>query len=188
MSLEEKDIDAFIMLMKNGNVTRTADALFMSQSTLTKRIQKLEKEYDCTLFLRSKKGMIPTPVAEEILPDLIRMRTLGEKVRDQASTFGGRVGGTLSLGVSVNFARYDLPKILKKYTTLFPNVHLSIQTGQSTALYQKLLDGKLRLIVVRGQFPWKEDDLCSARKRSFRVRGRPEGYAAFRLPVHRKKI
>ena len=169
MSLEEKDIDAFIMLMKNGNVTRTADALFMSQSTLTKRIQKLEKEYDCTLFLRSKKGMIPTPVAEEILPDLIRMRTLGEKVRDQASTFGGRVGGTLSLGVSVNFARYDLPKILKKYTTLFPNVHLSIQTGQSTALYQKLLDGKLRLIVVRGQFPWKEDDLLLSKEKVFFV-------------------
>lgn len=59
MSLEEKDIDAFIMLMKNGNVTRTADALFMSQSTLTKRIQKLEKEYDCTLFSPLEEGHDP---------------------------------------------------------------------------------------------------------------------------------
>ena len=40
-----------------GNITAAANRLFLSQSTVSRAIQNLEKELNCTLFLRSQKGM-----------------------------------------------------------------------------------------------------------------------------------
>ena len=67
--MDEKDIEIFRSLIKTGNVTKSSEKLYTTQSSLTKRIQKMEEELGCQLFIRTKKGVLPTPAAEKILPD-----------------------------------------------------------------------------------------------------------------------
>ncbi|MCI6948155.1 MAG: LysR family transcriptional regulator, partial [Oribacterium sp.] len=65
--MDEKDIEIFRSLIKTGNVTKSSEKLYTTQSSLTKRIQKMEEELGCQLFIRTKKGVLPTPAAEKIL-------------------------------------------------------------------------------------------------------------------------
>ena len=54
--MDEKDYELLLNLNESKNITKTAQNLFMTQPAITKRIQKMEEELQCTLSLRSKKG------------------------------------------------------------------------------------------------------------------------------------
>ena len=102
--MPEQDIELFIALTESKSITGAANRLFTTQSALTKRLQKLEEELGCNLFLRSRRGVTPTPAAESILTELLSIRDSLQKVRSQASSFGGQIAGTMEFGVSVNYA------------------------------------------------------------------------------------
>ena len=56
--MDEKDYELLLDLNETKNITKTAQKLYMTQPAITKRIQKMEEELQCTLFLRSKKGIL----------------------------------------------------------------------------------------------------------------------------------
>ena len=56
--MDEKDYELLLDLNRTKNITKTAQELYMTQPAITKRIQKMEEELQCTLFLRSKKGIL----------------------------------------------------------------------------------------------------------------------------------
>ena len=59
--MDEKDLQIFLTLADTGNLTRTAEKLYLAQPTLSKRLQNMESELGATLFLRSKQGVTLTP-------------------------------------------------------------------------------------------------------------------------------
>lgn len=63
-AMDEKDLQIFLTLAETGNLTRTAEKLYLAQPTLSKRLQNLESELGATLFLRSKHGVTLTPAGE----------------------------------------------------------------------------------------------------------------------------
>ena len=153
--MTEQDIELFIALTESKSITGAANRLFTTQSALTKRLQKLEEELGCNLFLRSRRGVTPTPAAESILTELLSIRDSLQKVRSQASSFGGQIAGTMEFGVSVNYARFHLPPILKQYMLDYPGVSVSVFAEQSRTIYKKLTDGELSVAILRGRFPWE---------------------------------
>ena len=81
--MDEKDYELLLDLSETKNITKTASRLYMTQPAITKRIQKMEEELNCQLFLRSKKGVILTPSGESIIPYtndiLLKSRLLKEQ-------------------------------------------------------------------------------------------------------------
>ena len=154
--MDEKDIETFQFLMKTGNVTRASEKLYTTQSSVTKRIKKMEEELGCPLFIRTKKGVLPTPAAEKILPDFNHIQETLERIRNYTQSAEGTIAGSLRLGVSVNYARYRLPAVLKCYMEKYPAVDVDVRTDQSTNLYRKLSDNELNIAIVRGEFKWDE--------------------------------
>ena len=65
--MDEKDYELLLDLNETKNITKTASRLYMTQPAITKRIQKMEEELSCQLFLRSKKGVILTHSGESII-------------------------------------------------------------------------------------------------------------------------
>lgn len=62
--MDEKDLLIFLTLAETGNLTRTAEKLYLAQPTLSKRLQNMEAELGAQLFLRSKHGVALTPAGE----------------------------------------------------------------------------------------------------------------------------
>lgn len=154
--MDEKDIEIFRSLVKTGNITKSSEKLYTTQSSLTKRIQKMEEELGCQLFIRTKKGVLPTPAAEKILPDFNHIQETLDHIRSFTQSAEGTIAGTLRLGVSVNYARYRLPAVLKHYMEKYPAVDVDVRTDQSTSLYRKLSNNELSIAIVRGEFRWSE--------------------------------
>ena len=79
--MDEQDIELLKTLIDTQNITKTAKKLYTTQSSLTKRIQKMEQDLGCQLFIRSRKGILPTPAAEGIFPEI-------EKISSPWNTYG----------------------------------------------------------------------------------------------------
>ncbi len=154
--MDEKDIEIFESLMKTENVTRTAEQLFTTQSAVTKRIQRLEADLKCTLFIRTKRGIIPTAQAEHIRPALQGIAQSLQEIRSYTAASQGEIAGSIRLGSSVNYARYRLAPLLKEFMETYPKVDISVTTGQSTQLFRMLSDNQLSVVIVRGDFDWKD--------------------------------
>ena len=56
--MDEKDYELLLELYETKNITKTAQKLFITQPARSKRIQRMEEEQQCQLFLRSNKAAI----------------------------------------------------------------------------------------------------------------------------------
>lgn len=154
--MDEKDYELLMELHKLKNITKVSQKLFLSQPALTKRLKKIEKELGCELMVRSKKGVIFTPIGESIIPYIKLISNTTRQMKNHINTNQGFIGGTLSLGSSLNFSHYRLPTALKTYTKKYPLVDIKITTGQSRDLYQMLQNDDISIAIVRGEFEWDE--------------------------------
>ncbi len=154
--MDEKDYELLLELNESKNITKTAQKLYMTQPAITKRIQKMEEELQCTLFLRSKKGVLFTPAAEQILPYAAEILANSRKLKEQVLTCQNQICGTIRLGSSLNIAHYRLPQILKSYTDQYPLVDVQITTGQSKHLFQLLERDEISIVIIRGRYVWDE--------------------------------
>jgi len=169
--MDEKDWMLLQILHEEKNITRTAERLFISQPALTYRLQQIEKEFDAQLFVRGKKGIEFTDQGEYLVKHAREMVTLSRKIKDAVKSMEGKVKGTLRVGSSNNFARFQLPKLLKNFLAQYPEVEIHVKTGWSSNLLQFVSSNEVHVGIVRGDFTWhgekhllKEEEICIASK------------------------
>ena len=104
--MDDKDYELLILLSKTNNITHTAEQLYISQSTLSKRIRSIEKELSTELLIRSRQGVHFTPAGEVVLKHAQAIMEHKEQMTRDIDSLKNIVSGTIKLGVSVNFAFY----------------------------------------------------------------------------------
>ena len=75
-----RQLEYFVKVYESGSFFKAADSLFISQQALSRALATLEQELNAQLFYRNHKGVIPTPLGQELYvscqPALREMRTL----------------------------------------------------------------------------------------------------------------
>jgi DNA-binding transcriptional LysR family regulator len=170
--MTDKDIEILKDLAETNNITKTAQRLYTTQSALTKRVQSIEQELGCQLFIRSKKGVVLTPVTESILPYVRKIQHNLEQIRSIAENPEGEMGGTLKVGVAVNYARYRLTETLERYIEKYPKVEVQVTARRSPDLYKELISGEANVAIIRGDYPWAEGDVVLFEEKVCLVMGR----------------
>lgn len=151
-----KDAQIILSLNETKNMTKTAEQLFITQPALSKRIQNIEAELGVPVLLRHQKGILFTPVGEQVVEYARTISSGMEALREYADASKNYISGTLEVGIAVNYAHYCLPQVLQKYVADFPHVSIQITTGLSQYLYQLLTSEQLPMAVVRGDYSWYE--------------------------------
>lgn len=162
--MDEKDLQIFLTLAETGNLTRTAEKLYLAQPTLSKRLQNMEAELGAPLFLRSKHGVTLTPAGEAARETIQKTVNEFESLRNRIQLSKGTVGGTLRMEASIDYSNYRLPKILAEYTARYPNVTLKVSSDHSRNCMQKLQDGQAYLAIVRGEYDWDDGKILLERE------------------------
>lgn len=162
--MDEKDLEVLNVLIDTPNITKAARELFTTQPSLTRRIQKIETDLGCGLFARSKKGLTPLPSFERLIPRLKQAAQAMEELRAQAGADSGLVAGVLKLGVSINYARYTLPPLLKRYMHDYPLVSVRLHANHSPIIFSAFQRGETTVAVLRGDLPWDEGDVVLSRE------------------------
>jgi DNA-binding transcriptional LysR family regulator len=152
VKMDEKDIEMLLALQKTKSITRAAQMLFVNQSSLSKRLQLLERKLKATLFVRSKQGISLTNAGERAYKTARQIYKLTVDLKATLQQPDKGVQGVLNLGCSIEFAHYQLPQILTTYHEANPNVTLNITSDYSRQIYQALLAEDLDVAIVRGEF------------------------------------
>ena len=79
-----ESLTTFLILAEERSVTKTAQRLFLRQSTVSSRIQELEKELGQPLFERKPRSMTLTPAGQRLIPLARKMAALEKELRAEA--------------------------------------------------------------------------------------------------------
>ncbi len=117
------------LVAEHGSIRRAADILNLSQSTLSRRIQLLERRLGVTLFERSRTGTKPTLVGERFMRSAaVGAEQLRQAVSEMALAQRGE-SGQLKIGLVASFARGMLGDILETYRSRFPSIARCASSG-----------------------------------------------------------
>lgn len=149
----------FYYVGKTGSITAAANALFLTQPTISHAIQNLEKELGCTLFLRTKKGVLMTPEAKKLYSHIsiaCEQIRIGEEQLHAALQLSE---GSVSIGATETVLHFYLIPWLKKYHSLYPNIKLKISNSNTPATLQALKQGILdfAVLVMNGENDYTAD-------------------------------
>ena len=152
--MEKKDWLILQAVYNAKNITKAADHLYMSQPTLTYRLQQIEKEFDIKLFLRGRRGVEFTEQGELLVKYATEMLRQRREMEENLWNSGGEIRGTLRLSVSRTFAFYRLPQLLKAFNDKFPKVDFDIHTGVNIDVIQEIYKQDAHVGIVRGDHHW----------------------------------
>lgn len=123
----QKQMRAFVYTVKLGTLTRAAEALFLSQPTVSLQLQALERELGVTLLERRRRRINLTD-AGEALYELARPLVEGwENLdRDFQAKVKGMPAGRLTIAAGSSTIQYLLPDLVRRYRESFPEVQLQL--------------------------------------------------------------
>jgi DNA-binding transcriptional LysR family regulator len=159
-------IEAFVQVAHHKSFSKAAEALFLTQPSVTARIQALERDLGEPLFERNGRGVRLTEMGSTFLPFARRALKGLQEGRDAIEGMRNLELGSLKLGAALTVSTYVLPKILKKYCSTYPGVEVSVHTGRSEQVLQMVLQDEVHCALERSvqhaeivTVPLYEDDL-----------------------------
>jgi LysR family hydrogen peroxide-inducible transcriptional activator len=141
MTLQE--LRYLVALADCGHFGQAAEACFVSQSTLSTGLKKLEDYLGVIVFDRTLKRVTPTPIGREIVESARRIVDEAARIREVASYAKDPMDRTLHLGVIPTLGPYYLPHVLTRVRVAHPKLRLLLREEMTPHMLEHLADGKL---------------------------------------------
>ena len=128
---------------RNFNLTEVANALFTSQSGVSKHILDLENELGIELFVRKGKRLTGlTEPGKELVGIVERMLIDAKNIKRLAEQFANRDEGSLTIATTHTQARYALPQVVRRFKQAYPKVHLVLHQAGPAEIVALLQSGE----------------------------------------------
>lgn len=148
IAMNVESIEAFVYVIHYGSFNKAAEVLFVSQPSVTARIQSLERELDCKLFNRIGKQIHLTEEGKKFLPyaqQLLQTLQKGKMQLQQKKTLPNE----LRIGCTLSVSNYMIPEIVPKMKLRYPDVNFKLITGVTDDIVNKVLNREIDLGLVR---------------------------------------
>lgn len=149
-----KDFDWEILyeLSKNPNLTKVANVLYITQPSLTKRLQHIEAEFDVTIVQRTPKGLEFTPEGKYLAEQAeVYMRFL-KQTRSHLVQMQVDSTPSIAIGSAYTFSKCGLTDTLMRFRMAYPEIHVTIHSNSSHLLYRQVVEGSIDAAFVNGDF------------------------------------
>lgn len=146
---------------QNFNLTEASNALYTSQSGVSKHIKDLEDELGVQIFVRKGKRLLGLTDAGQALFHIVERMLLDiDNIKHIADDFNRVNEGTLTVATTHTQARYILPPIINQFKQNFPKVHLILQQASPVEITNMLLNGEADIGIATEALT-TEDNLAS---------------------------
>lgn len=146
--MEIRTLRYFLEVAREENMSKAAERLNVSQSTLSKQLKGLEEELGKKLFLRhsfsielTDEGMLLRKRAEDLL-------SMAEKITTEFSAMDDVIGGNIYLGCAESYQIRHLARVIKHFKQQYPDFHYHITSGDTEQVTEKLDKGILDFAVI----------------------------------------
>ncbi|WP_139491967.1 LysR family transcriptional regulator [Brevibacillus dissolubilis] len=154
--MDDRDWLILKVLYEKKNITKTAQSLYITQPSLTKRLQQMEKEFKVTIVQRGTRGVQFTPQGEYLAKCADEMLNRLRQIKEEALNMENEVMGTLRLAVSNYISIHKLPRLLKLFQERYPKVDYKVITGWSSEVFNHVYNHDVHIGIVRGDYEWAE--------------------------------
>lgn len=142
-----RQIEYFVAVADHGAFGTAANALLVSQPSLSKQLSTMEDEMGVRLFERTSRRVMLTPTGRAVLGRarsiLSDMRDFKAMLRNTSSLFAAR----LSIGVLPSVGAYFMPIANRRLHSLYPDLRLIVQEGATRQLLDLLKDGRIDAVI-----------------------------------------
>lgn len=149
MAVNIENVEAFVYVIHYGSFNKAAEALYLSQPSVTARIQSLERDLDCRLFDRQGKAVRITEEGKRFLPYAQQLLLTYQKGKLHVNRKKS-LPEEIKIGCTVTVSNYVVPELLPRLTALFPNTHYKFVTGKTDEIVGKVLNKEVDIGFVRG--------------------------------------
>jgi DNA-binding transcriptional LysR family regulator len=146
--MELRYIEIFCAVVELKSFSKAAQALHLTQPTISVHIKSLEDEFSTKLLDRLGRTILPTQDGEILYRYAKEIVALKENARRAMERVTGTVSGKLAIGASTIPGEYILPQILAKFRKAYPDVFPTLRIGDSSDIYESVLRGEVDLGVI----------------------------------------
>lgn len=131
MKFDLTTLSLFLAAYEEASLAKAAEREHISLSALSRRISDLEYALHGELFVRSYKGVQPTPLAEDLIPSVRRMLTELKQIEEIAQEDYTRASGFISICTTMAGTRRHLPADLRAFTQKYPGIRVELREDLS---------------------------------------------------------
>jgi len=134
---------AFVTVAREGNLTRAAERLHLTQPAVSLQIKSLQASLQLQLFHRTPSGMSLTDDGAKLLPFAERVMESVAEFRQGAAALHSTLSGTLAIGTILDPEFIRLGAFLKRLVETYPQLSTQLQQGMSGWVLQQVRSGTL---------------------------------------------
>lgn len=147
--MEIRQLKAFLAIAEAKTFTAGARRVNVTQAAISMQIRQLEDEVGIPLFTRTPRRVILTEAGERLLDRARRILREHDAALAEISEIAGAEHGRLRIGsASAMFATSQLPWILEKLKNKFPNSEITVSSGTSQVLVDKIMHGTIDIAFI----------------------------------------
>ena len=122
------DIQFTLVVAQSGSFHAAAVRLDVHETTVSRRIQRLERELGTKLFVRRAHGIAPTPAGESLIARAAAMEDTVTIVRSEIGGMDAKTPGVVRVSVSEGIGTFWLTPALLEFQTRYPQISLNVVT------------------------------------------------------------
>jgi DNA-binding transcriptional LysR family regulator len=149
----------FISVAEERSFSAAAKKLSLSQPTVSFHIDSLEKELDCPLFRRTRRGVELTAYGMALYESTCGIKQVLERSERKLLAMRRGASGKVTIGAGTIPGEYILPSILPSFLKEHPDVSISLISADSQSIFQLWQEGELPICVI-GFLPSGATNAC----------------------------
>jgi DNA-binding transcriptional LysR family regulator len=143
-----RQLEIFVKVAELGSFSKAAEALFLTQPTVSEHIRSLEDELGVRLLDRLGRGAVVTKGGALLQGYAQRLLALSREARQAMESFQGRMSGDLLVGASTIPGEYILPGLIGRFKEKFPDIAITLLIGDSQTVTEWVAEGRAEVGVV----------------------------------------
>ena len=145
-----EQLECFIYAVQENTFFDAAEALHITQSSLSKQIKKMEQELGIQLFDRSKRSAVLTQAGEFFYPEAQKLSLQYQQTIAKMKEFNTRFSSSLCVGTLPVLSQYGLTHFFHQFATLHPEISLSLFEVEEPELMAGFEKGRFALYHRQG--------------------------------------
>ena len=139
---------SFVTVCRLGNITRAAEALYISQSALTRQIQELEQELGCQLLVRSTRSLSLTENGYLFMLRAQEILDLAKQAKNELSENGDILHGVIRVGIVESKIKDYFADAVVQFNKKYPHVQFEVYSADGDDLKRNLDENKLDMALL----------------------------------------
>ena len=146
--MEIRVLKYFLAVAREGNITKAANFLHLTQPTLSRQLQDLEKELGQKLLIRGRHNVALTPEGHILRQRAEEIINLTEKTVQEFHSIKDTISGTVYIGSGESYAIKNITDIMKEIQDQYSEIKFDLLSGNSDDITEKLEKGLLDFAVL----------------------------------------